>query len=57
MEVPQEGFVLLVIQPASKLLGLERQAQATKGFFSKMQPGARLLAIIRSIAFSAQVAR
>ena len=57
MEVPQEGFVLLVIQPASKLLGLERQAQATKGFFSKMQPDARLLAIIRSIAFSAQVAR
>jgi len=57
MEVPQEGFVLLVIQPASKLLGLERQAQATKGFLRKMQPDARLLAIKRSIAFSAQVAR
>ena len=53
MEVPQEGFLLLVIQRASKLLGLERQAQATKGFLSKMRPDARLLAIKRGIAFSA----
>ena len=50
-------YLLLNIQPVSKLSGLERQAQATKGFLSKMQPDARLLAINRSMAFSAPVAR
>ena len=48
-------YLLFNIQPVRKLSGLERQAQ--KGFFSKMQPDARLLAINRSFAFSAQVAR
>lgn len=48
-------YLLFNIQPVRKLSGLERQAQ--KGFFSKMQPDARLLAINRSMAFSAQVAR
>lgn len=50
-------YLLFNIQPMSKLSGLERQAQATEGFLSKMQPDARLLAINRSMAFSAQVAR
>ena len=52
-------YLLLNIQPVSKLSGLERQAlaRATKGFLSKMQPDARLLAINRSMAFSAPVAR
>ena len=36
-------YLLFNIQPVRKLSGLERQAQ--KGFFSKMQPDARLLAI------------
>lgn len=48
-------YLLFNIQLVRKLSGLERQAQ--KGFFSKMQPDARLLAINRSMAFSAQVAR
>ena len=48
-------YLLFNIQPVRKLSGLERQAQ--KGFFIKMQPDARLLAINRSMAFSAQVAR
>ena len=48
-------YLLFNIQPVRKLSGLERQAQ--KGFLGKMQPDARLLAINRSMAFSAQVAR